>query len=233
VTGNSASANGQPSLAKTWRRTAATRSIALEESGNPNAQAATTGMSWLDKIHLGLNAASIALDASVVGSVFAWIPDVIDAYVSLGEGDFVGAGMSVLGAIPELGAAANAAKMARIARKVERGAQAAEGAKVLRKAPAPNGGVAKPHGGAKHDSAIDKHVEELGRDPSATNVRKNQVQTDVNGNRVGDNRPDLQYDRCGVHYCVEYDTIENNSVRHGEVIRANDPNAEVDLNVLK
>jgi hypothetical protein len=54
----------------------------------------------------------------------------------------------------------------------------------------------------------------------------------VNGNRAGNNRPDVQYDQCGVHHCVEYDTIPGNSARHGDVIRQNDPNAVVELNVL-
>jgi hypothetical protein len=75
-------------------------------------------------------------------------------------------------------------------------------------------------------------VDELKQDSSVTDIRKNQVQVDVNGNRVGDNRPDLQYNKDGCHYCVEYDNSLDNSVRHGEVIRANDPNARVELNRL-
>jgi len=92
--------------------------MSLVESGNPNIDAQPKGMGWLDKLHMGLNAASIILDASIIGAPISFIPDVIDAIVSLGEGDFVGAGMSVLGAVPELGAASNAMKMARIAEKV-------------------------------------------------------------------------------------------------------------------
>jgi RHS repeat-associated protein len=102
----------------------------------------------------------------------------------------------------------------------------------VRTGPAPNNGIARPHGGARHNDAIDQRVEALNADPAVTNVRKNQVQVDVNGNRAGNNRPDVQYDQCGVHHCVEYDTIPGNSARHGDVIRQNDPNAVVELNVL-
>ena len=95
-----------------------------------------------------------------------------------------------------------------------------------------NNGIARPHGGARHNDAIDQRVEALNADPAVTNVRKNQVQVDANGNRVGNNRPDVQYDRCGVHHRVEYDTVPANGARHGDVIRRNDPNAAVELNDL-
>ncbi|MBR5831759.1 MAG: hypothetical protein IKY79_04000 [Bacteroidales bacterium] len=36
-------------------------------------------------------------------------------------------------------------------------------------------------------------------DSDATEIRKNQVQVDVNGNKVGNNRPDIQYDYEGKH----------------------------------
>jgi hypothetical protein len=49
------------------------------------------------------------------------------------------------------------------------------------------------------------------------------VQTDVNGNRVRDNRPDLQYDLNGTHHNVEFDT--DSSSGHAETIRRNDPSS--------
>ena len=101
-----------------------------------------------------------------------------------------------------------------------------------RSGPSPNNGAAAPHGGVAHNSAIDSRVEQLRADPTVTNIRKNQVQVDVDGNRVGDNRPDLQYDQCGTHNCVEFDTNPSRSKQHGETIRQNDPNARVELNEL-
>ena len=37
---------------------------------------------------------------------------------------------------------------------------------------------------------------------NAKSIRKNQVQVDVNGNKVGNNRPDIQYDYEGKHYVI-------------------------------
>jgi len=78
----------------------------------------TEGMSWVDKTHLILNGASILLDASVIGSVVSWVPDVLDAGVSVYEGDWVGAGISVGAVIPGVGNGANATKMARVGAEV-------------------------------------------------------------------------------------------------------------------
>ncbi len=68
-----------------------------------------------------------------------------------------------------------------------------------------------------------------------TNIRKNQQQVDVNGDRVGTNRPDIQYDQNGVHHNVEYDTNSRASTNHQTRVTANDPNArntfcEIDAN---
>lgn len=98
--------------------------------------------------------------------------------------------------------------------------------------PKTNGGDAKKHGNEKHNDAIDKKVKELKQDPSVTNIRKNQQQVDKNGNKVGTNRPDVQYDKDGCHHCVEFDNIPKNSQNHGEVIQRNDPEAVIDLNIL-
>lgn len=95
-----------------------------------------------------------------------------------------------------------------------------------------NNGNAPAHGGDNHNNAIDQEVNGLQQDSSVSNIRKNQQQVDVNGNNVGTNRPDIQYDQNGCHYCVEYDNSQANSVRHGQVIQGNDPNASVILNLL-
>ena len=97
--------------------------------------------------------------------------------------------------------------------------------------PRPNEGESRPHGNNEHNSAIEQRANQV-RKQGATNIRKNQVQVDANGNRVGDNRPDLQYDLDGRHYNVEFDHNVANSARHGAQIRANDPNAAVELNLL-
>ncbi len=97
----------------------------------------------------------------------------------------------------------------------------------------PNNGDAKKHGGDAHNDAIDELIDKLKQNPDVENIRKNQQQVDVNGNKVGTNRPDVQYDKNGDHYVVEYDNVPKNSADHGNVIQANDPKAIVDLNLLK
>ena len=97
----------------------------------------------------------------------------------------------------------------------------------------PDGGIARPHGGEAHNTAIDQRVSEPSSDPSATNVRKNQQQVDMDGNNVGRNRPDLQYDQGGCHICVEYETNPSNGVRHEEVIRQNDPNTRIEISEVQ
>jgi len=94
---------------------------------------------------------------------------------------------------------------------------------------APNGGNGPKHGGTAHDDAINKEVGQLQNDPSVTNIRKNQRQVDVNGNEVGKNLPDIQYDQGGCHNCVEYDTVPSNGSRHQKVIQQNDPSTKIHL----
>ena len=60
-------------------------------------------------------------------------------------------------------------------------------------------------------------------------LKKGQTQVDVNGNKVGSNRPDVQYDENGHHVCVEFDTKPENGLQHQQMIQANDPNAKVIL----
>jgi RHS repeat-associated protein len=92
------------------------------------------------------------------------------------------------------------------------------------RSPPPNGGNAPQHGGDDHDDEIQKAIDRARAD-GATNIRKNQVQTDINGNRAGNNRPDLQYDLRGQHYNVEFDNVPARGEQHGITIRANDPNS--------
>jgi uncharacterized protein RhaS with RHS repeats len=91
--------------------------VQIEASGKP-------GVSAADMAHYTLNAASLALDASGVGAALSWIPDFLDAGVSLLEGDWTGAAMSAGAAIPYAGAASNVAKIGRTASRA--GAKSAE-----------------------------------------------------------------------------------------------------------
>ena len=58
-----------------------------------------------------------------------------------------------------------------------------------------------------------------------SSIRKNQEQVDVNGDKVGNNKPDLQYNRDGIHYNIEVDTTDKGSSGHQKVLPQNDSNA--------
>jgi hypothetical protein len=68
----------------------------------------------------------------------------------------------------------------------------------------------------------------------AENIRVNQQQVKLrNGQRVGTNRPDLQFDYNGRRYHVEYDSpASGRGPGHQSRITANDPDAEVILIVI-
>ena len=66
----------------------------------------------------------------------------------------------------------------------------------------------------------------------AINIRKNQTQVDINGNKVGNNRPDIQYDIDEKHINVEFDAKPANGTKHQQTILKNDPNAIVILNTI-
>ncbi len=85
----------------------------------------------------------------------------------------------------------------------------------MSRSPDPNDGNARPHGGPPHDKAIDDRIAQLESDPSVEKIRKNQQQMDVNGNKVGTNRPDIQYDKNSVHHVVEFDMDPKNGLAHG------------------
>jgi len=72
------------------------------------------------------------------------------------------------------------------------------------------------------------------RHMGATNIRVNQQQlTYNNGQRVGVNRPDLQFDYRGRHYHVEYDTpMSGRGPGHQSRIASNDPDAAVILLIV-
>ena len=90
--------------------------------------------------------------------------------------------------------------------------------------PKPNDGKGAPHGNPDHNAKIDDKIKSL-RKGEATDIRKNQAQVDVNGNKVGNNRPDVQYNKNEVHYNYEVDRSATNNAAHERVIRKNDPNS--------
>ena len=93
---------------------------------------------------------------------------------------------------------------------------------------APNGGKGRQHGGSVHNKMIDNFIKNLPQ--GAKNIRKNQQQVDINGNSVGSNLPDVQYDLNGEHYNVEFDLNPLRSIEHFEKIFANDPTSPIELN---
>lgn len=89
--------------------------------------------------------------------------------------------------------------------------------------PRPNNGVGPAHGAADHNAAIESKIGTLKNDPGVTGVRKNQAQVDVNGNKVGNNRPDIQYDKNGTHHAEEFDRSGARGDAHRQTIERNDP----------
>jgi hypothetical protein len=75
-----------------------------------------------------------------------------------------------------------------------------------------------------------KYLQDIG----AKNIRVNQQQITVrNGQRVGTNRPDLQFDYKGRRYHVEYDTpTSGRGPGHQSRITSNDPGAETLLLIV-
>ena len=70
--------------------------------------------------HVWLNGASMALDATGIGAVVSWIPDVLDAGLSAYEGDWTGVGLSAISVVPGIGNLGNTAKLARLGAKSAR-----------------------------------------------------------------------------------------------------------------
>jgi len=52
---------------------------------------------------------------------------------------------------------------------------------------------------------------------------------DVNGNKVGNNRPDLSYTYKGKRYNIEFDNSKIRMQKHEKTLIQNDPNA---INIL-
>ena len=104
--------------------------------------------------------------------------------------------------------------------------------KEVKKAPPANQGKAPQHGSEEHNVEVDKEVERM-KQGDYKDIRKNQTQVDAKGNKVGNNRPDVQgINQKGEREYVEIDKNPRSSQRHGEVIKGNDPNGKIILKPL-
>ena len=82
----------------------------------------------------------------------------------------------------------------------------------------------RPVGRASHNRALQADIAALPN--GATDIRVNQQQVNAKGERVGINRPDLQYTLNGKRYYVEYEGPANpRGDMHEARIMANDPDA--------
>lgn len=108
--------------------------------------------------------------------------------------------------------------------------QAAEGEATRRGAPKPNEGGGKPHGSPEHDARINQEAERM-KQEGYSDIRKNQTQVDADGNRVGNNRPDLQgtNPNTGQREHVEVDRDPARAAQHERDIMRNDPKAKCTL----
>jgi len=71
------------------------------------------------------------------------------------------------------------------------------------------------------------------RSKGATDIRVNQEQVTAGGDRVGRNRPDLQYTLSGKRFYIEYDTSRSQrGLGHQQRILANDPSGTVILKTV-
>lgn len=69
------------------------------------------------------------------------------------------------------------------------------------------------------------YVEQLKKEKGIDDIRIDQQQVDVDGRKVGSNRPDLQFTLKNKRYYVEWDrTTSGREIGHAKRIAANDPN---------
>nr|WP_246220888.1 DNRLRE domain-containing protein [Phytoactinopolyspora mesophila] len=86
-------------------------------------------------------------------------------------------------------------------------------------------------GRASHNRAIQSDIAALPR--GATDIRVNQQQVNALGQRVGINRPDLQYTLNGRRHYIEYEGLANpRGAAHRSRILANDPIANFVLRIV-
>lgn len=71
----------------------------------------------------------------------------------------------------------------------------------------------------KHNEKIDNMINILKKDKDVTNIRNNQKQVDIDGNVVGNNRPDIQFGKQGKHTNIEYDTRSSSLRRNKNIVQ--------------
>jgi len=100
------------------------------------------------------------------------------------------------------------------------------------KAPDANEGDSPQHGKADHDAAVNKEVKRM-QDAGHKDIRKNQAQVNAKGEKVGNNRPDVQgtNTKTGKREIVEIDRTQKKADKHNKVIKKNDPDAEI-INII-
>jgi hypothetical protein len=92
-------------------------------------------------------------------------------------------------------------------------------------------GLGRSIGRASHNQALQADIAALPR--GATGIRVNQQQVNALGQRVGINRPDLQYTLNGQRYYVEYEGLANpRGALHEARTLANDPGANFILRIV-
>ena len=166
------------------------------------------------------DAAGVGLD--VVSAVIPGVPAI---------GRVLRNGDNLVDAAKVLNKADDVVDAGRVVNKADDVVDAGKTTKTLKKGPDPNGGKGGKHGNPDHNKAIDDAIKAL--PDGAYDIRKNQVQVDFNGNRVGNNRPDIQYNLNGKHYNIEIDRNLKNSQRHETVIMKNDPNSIFTRKIIK
>ena len=89
--------------------------------------------------------------------------------------------------------------------------------------PAANNGASTIGGNANQAAALQRYITQL-KSMGAKDIRVNQQQVNINNQRVGVNRPDLQFTYDGRRWYIEWDTSKSlRGIPHGERIMANDP----------
>ena len=166
--------------------------------------------SFVDNVKAGNVGAAILDGAGIVADAVA----VITPFIPGGAGAVISA-------------ARNGGKVSDILNLADDVGDASKSADVLktfRQGPKATIGT-RPHGNPDHNGAIDDIITWLKSDDANVDIRKNQVQVDVNGNVRGKNRPDVQWNNNDVHYNLEVDRSPKNSNRHKSVIEHNDSRA--------
>jgi RHS repeat-associated protein len=87
-------------------------------------------------------------------------------------------------------------------------------------------------GRASHNQALLSDIASLPK--GATDIRVNQQQVNARGDRVGVNRPDLQYTVDGKRHYIEYEGLDNpRGSEHEARILANDPDGSVTVKLVR